>query len=352
MMPERFASQLLVGPPARDAVTVVERLLAVQAQDPRGARLAVRARSAGLTAADIDRALTVDRSLVVSWLNRGTLHLVRPEDHGWLQVLTAPTQVTGNLRRLAQEGVTPDQAERAVAVIGRALDRHGPLVRKELGRHLERAGLPTQGQALVHELLRASLQGLIVRGPMIDREQAFVLVRDWIGEPAPVDRDQACAELARRFLRGHGPAGDRDLARWSGLPLRDARAGLRSIGAELRTDPDGLVSLKGRRARTRVPAPRLLGPFDPVLLGWCSRTPILGAHSHLVTVNGIFRAFALVGGRAVATWSLPGATVELEPLDALSDADRVALEVEAADVVRFLGRTADGPPLTVVDRPR
>ena len=48
-------------------------LLAVQAQDPRGARLAIRARTTGLTAADIDRRSTT-AALVISWLNRGTLH--------------------------------------------------------------------------------------------------------------------------------------------------------------------------------------------------------------------------------------------------------------------------------------
>lgn len=72
----RLAAQQLTGPPAASPEEVVGRLLAVQAQDPRGARLAVRSRSAELLAADVDEALTTRRSLVVSWLNRGTLHLV------------------------------------------------------------------------------------------------------------------------------------------------------------------------------------------------------------------------------------------------------------------------------------
>ena len=65
----------------------------MQGQDPRGARLAVRARTTGLTAADVDRALT-DRSLLITWLNRGTLHLVRSEDYPWLLALTAPPHFT------------------------------------------------------------------------------------------------------------------------------------------------------------------------------------------------------------------------------------------------------------------
>src|SRR5690242_20184234 len=111
MIRERLTAQLLAGPPARDPVGVAERLLAVQAQDPRGARLAIRARTKGLSAADVDRALTEDRSLVVTWLNRGTLHLVRSEDYPWLQALTTPPLFTGNARRLAQEGVSPSDAE-------------------------------------------------------------------------------------------------------------------------------------------------------------------------------------------------------------------------------------------------
>jgi hypothetical protein len=42
-----------------------------------------------LSASDVDAALA-DRSLVVSWLNRGTLHLVRAEDYWWPHPLTTP----------------------------------------------------------------------------------------------------------------------------------------------------------------------------------------------------------------------------------------------------------------------
>ena len=97
---ERCAAQLLCGDPAGSAEEVVRRLLAIQAQDPRGARLAVRARSAGLSASDVDAALA-RRSLVVTWLNRGTLHLVSAEDYWWLHPLTNPQLRAGNSRRLA-----------------------------------------------------------------------------------------------------------------------------------------------------------------------------------------------------------------------------------------------------------
>jgi hypothetical protein len=211
----RLSAQLLSGPPARRAEEVAERLLAIQGQDPRGARLAVRARSQGVTAADVDRALTEERSLVISWLNRGTLHLVRSEDHPLLHALTTPQLVTQSRRRLAQEGVPPGDAERAIAEVERALAADGPLTRDDLRARIDAIGVRTERQALVHILFAATLTGLIVRGPMVNGKHAFVLVRDWLPKPKPIARDAALAELARRYLAGHGPATDRDLARWA-----------------------------------------------------------------------------------------------------------------------------------------
>jgi uncharacterized protein YcaQ len=308
----------------------------VQGQDPRGARLAVRARTEGLSAADVDRALSEERSLLITWLNRGTLHLVRSEDYPWLQALTTPPLLTGNARRLAEEGVSAGQADRGVETIERALAEEGPLDRLELRARLDAAGVPTKGQALVHLLMLTCLRGIAVRGPVSGKQHAYALVADWLGPQPEVDREAALAELARRYLAGHGPAGDRDLARWAGLPLRDARAGLEAIAAELDQRREGLVALAKAPPAAELPPPRLLGPFDPVLLGWTSRDDVLGPHGHLVTVNGIFKAFAMVEGRAAATWKLTKGKVAIEPLGRISKVARAALDADAADVERFM----------------
>lgn len=337
VLAERFFAQGLTRPLARDPAMVAKRLLAVQGQDPRGARLAVRARADGLTAAAVDRALSDERSLVITWLNRGTLHLVRSEDYPWLQALTTPPLLTSCARRLRQEGVAPEEGERAMARIELALADEGPLTRLELKDRLRSADVATEGQALIHLLFLAAVRGVVVRGPMIGNQHAYVLVRDWLGEQRPVEWGAALAELARRYLVGHAPASDRDLARWAGLPLRDARAGLKAIAAELQEVDGGLVRLRKRRPQTtEIPPPRLLGAFDPVLLGWTSREAIIGSHTSLVTRNGIFHPFALVGGRAVARWRWLKGEVVLEPFEKVPKEAGEALAAEAADVRRFL----------------
>ena len=314
--------------------------MAVQAQDARGFRLAVRARTDGLVADDVDRALTVDRSVVVSTLNRGTLHLVRAEDHGWLHALTTPPLAAGSARRLAQEGVPPDAAERGITAVVAALAADGPLGRTALRPRVAAAGVRVEGQALVHVLFAATLRGLIVRGPVVDGEHAFVLVRDWLGalgEPWAGDRDDALIRLAERYLAEHAPAGERDLARWSGLPLRDVRRGLQGLGPRLRESGDGLLELGDRPPAVAAAPPRLLGAFDPLLLGWADRTWVLADHVELVTVNGIFRPFALIDGRAAGTWAMPGGRVTLSPFEPLDAGVEARLRVDGADIARFLG---------------
>jgi hypothetical protein len=131
------------------------------------------------------------------------------------------------------------------------------------------------------------------------------------------DRAEALAELALRYFTGHGPASVRDLARWGGLTLGDARAGLASIRPELAAlevdgveylmapeTPDLLASF--RRAACGV---FLLPGFDEFLLGYGDRSAVLYpefADRIVPGGNGMFRPTVVVGGRVVGTWARTG----------------------------------------------
>jgi hypothetical protein len=335
----RLRAQLLVPPGARKPEEVVGRLLAVQAQDSRAFRLAVRARSHGTSAGDVDAALS-GRRLVVSWLVRGTLHLVRSDDYWWLHSLTAPRMAAGNTRRLAQLGLDEAATRRGVEAVLEAV-AEGPKTRAQLRSAVDAVGVPTAGQCLVHLLFAASLHRHLVRGPVIDGEQCFVAADDWLGRRVPPDRDGCLAMLARRYLAGHGPATPTDLAAFAGITLTDARRGFDLVEAETR--PEGHLRVLADHHLSEsgpLPPPRLLGMFDPVLHGWADRSFVTGDHTRVVTTNGMFHATALVHGRVVGTWTLPGGVVTLTPFRALSTAELTALEAEAVDVLRYLALPA------------
>ena len=171
-------------------------MLAVQAQDPRGASLNIRARTSGVAAADVDAGLSERRTLLITWLNRGTLHLVQAEDYWWLQPLTTPQLAAGVARRLAQEGASAVQAERGLDVIAEQVSTLDPWTRSELRTALDEAGVPTAGQALVHILATASLRGDLVRGPMRGAEHCFVSAEAWLMHPV-IPRFSSSSVLAR-----------------------------------------------------------------------------------------------------------------------------------------------------------
>ena len=188
-----------------------------------------------------------------------------------------------------------------------------------------------------HLLGLAAGRGAIVLGPIVDGAHAFARASDWLGHPpdrrrtaTPRSPSSRAATWPRTARRARG-----DLAAWSGLGLRDARAGLAAIAGELEEHGE-LVDLAGRAAPGALP-PRLLPAFDPYLLGWRDRGFAVAAE-HARTVHpggGMVRATAIADGRAVATWTMPGGAVKLDPFAPLDAALESALSDESSRVAAF-----------------
>lgn len=334
----RVAAQLLHRP--RMAVPdVVARLLAVQAQDIGAAPLALRARVRGLTP-DRVAAARSDGSIVRAWGPRGTLHLMTPDDLAWLLTLLGPGWTNQAMRRLAQEHVT-GTAERLIRLTERALAGQGPLSKQALGDRLGSLGVQARGQGIVYLAFLAASRGKVLLGPDQSNRPTYVHTADWLGRDltAERDRDKVLAELARRYLRAHTPAAPEDLATWSGLPLRDARAAWALIGDELTEivhDDSPLWRPRRGAARTAVGAVVLVPAFDEYLLGWRDRSLTLSpAHAKRIAPGGGIIHPAVIGdGRVVGTWRVSrqsNVTTDLfEPFDG------EALRTEVDDVVRFM----------------
>jgi hypothetical protein len=308
----------------RDAAALVRAIGAVQAQEPSAAALSIRARTTGVDRDAVRRAIEEDRGIVRIWAMRGTLHLVPAEDAAWLNELFAPMALRDTHRRLGQLGVPEADRPRAQDAIRTALGEHAPLTRVELMEHVARAGVETGGQAAAHLPRLAALEGDVVLGPQRAGKPTYVLRDDWLGRDLPrLPRERALAELGRRYLRAYGPATPEDLAAWSGLPLRDARAAWPEAGSDAEDEarpPDP-------------PVVRLLPAFDTYLLGYRSRE-LAVPHEHEREVwpgGGIVRATVVANGLVIGTWRRSGrVSVELFP-EASVDAAPLAAEVAAVE---------------------
>jgi hypothetical protein len=335
---ERLRAQRLAPSDAAAApVEIVRHMIGLQAQVPSAAALAVRVRTSGLRAGDVQRDAAPGGPLVRTWLMRGTLHLAAADDLGWLLGILAPAVLRASRRRYAELGLDSGTLARAIDVLGRPLEQ-SPASRAELFAELAARGIDPAGQRGIHLVRHAALNGVLVCGPDQGHEQT------WIRREAPAtqlvdDREEALAILARRYHSAYGPAGSRDLAAWSGLPITEAQRAWRLAG-DLPGEANG--------PRGGPSTVRLLPHFDPYLLGYAGRDhAVPPRHRRRVWTGGGYVLPTVVrDGQAVATWKSEvrgrrlAVTVTPFTDDPVQGTIAAGVDAEVADLGRFLDREA------------
>jgi hypothetical protein len=250
---------------------------------------------------------------------RGTLHVAAAEDIGWMLELMAPRVVRSTAARRAQLGITPGDIDLARDATVAALGGGRALARQALLSAIAASGVVIDGQRAYHFLGYLAQTGTLVLGPIAGGQQCFALLAEWVREPRRLERDEALGELAGRYFRSHGPATERDLARWSGLPLGDVRRGVAVHGDGLaRLELDGTAyhlapeildadpaAITAAAPTPPVPDVRLLPGFDEYLLGYGDRSASLAPeHAQAVVPgsNGMFLPTIVLDGEVVGTW--------------------------------------------------
>lgn len=310
----RLVAQRLVGPPLGSPRDAVGHLAAVQAQDEAGALVSVALRCAG--SRDDVRAAFDAGDLARTWPMRGTLHTVVADDLPWMVELMTPRPRAAAAKRRPQLGLGEDDVVRARGLAEAALAGTA-LTRAELLAVWDEAGLAPSGGRGYHLIAELAQRGVLCLGPYRGSDQAFVLVADHVRRPRRLDREEALAEVALRFFRGHGPATVADLVRWTFLTATDARAGLAAVrdrlasvtvdGTEHLLAPETLAAYPGLRDAAREVL--LLPGFDEIVLGYADRSmTVAPAFADRVVPggNGVFRPTMIADGRAVGVWRTAG----------------------------------------------
>lgn len=330
---QRLRSQLLARNPAATAEEVVAHFGAVQAQDYLGALWAVGLRMRAAVESDVERALD-ERRIIRCWPMRGTLHFVAAADARWMLELLAPRVLARNRARLQREfGLDARTLRRSRTLIERALQREHALTRAEIYAVLENAGISTKASRGLHILYVLAHEHLICFGSRRGKQPTFVLLDEWLPAAKPKPREDALAELARRYFTGHGPATAADFAWWSGLTLKEVGEGMALAGMENQSFP----------STRSAPGVHLLPPFDEYTVAYKDRGAIIDpAFARRVNAGGgILNAVVVVNGIVAGTWkrSLRGDAVDIAvaPFREWTAEERRALEKAGARYGKFLG---------------
>jgi hypothetical protein len=279
----------------------------VQGQDYAGAKWSLGLRLLECSAAQIEQAIAT-QSILRSWILRGTLHFVAPADIGWMLALVAPRIISGNARRYRELELDQATLARSTTLLVKTLQDGQQLTRTELFAMLEQNGISTQGQRGVYLLQRASLEGLIGQSVMRGSVSTFLALEGVLPAKRDLSRDEALAELARRYFTSRGPATLADFVWWSGLSSAEARAGLEAARSALLEEKIGgqiyWLAPSKANAGADLPTGYLLPGFDEYFLSYKDRSASLDAQHvrKITTGGGMFRSTLVIDGQVVGVW--------------------------------------------------
>jgi len=337
-----LARQLLLQREPVSVVDAVRRIVAVQAQEPASAYVALWNRVAGFDPSDLDAAFAA-HSVVKATLMRITLHAVDVDDYPVFHEAMLPVLRAARLhdRRFAASGLSVADADALVP-------------------HLAEFASQPRSKAEVEDLLANRLGTVPDRGvwwalrtyaPLVhaptDAPWSFGRSPSYLAAPTTThrpDRDRCLQQLIRRYLEGFGPASAEDFAQFALQKRPLTREALRAMGDTLvvTEDEDGieLFDVPGALVPPEdTPAPpRLMAMWDSILLAYADRSRIIPVeYRKLVTRrNGDVLPTLLVDGYVAGVWRFVDDGIEALAFHRLPDDAWDGLATEAAGLLGLL----------------
>lgn len=322
---------------------VVRWFGAVQGQDYLGALWAIGLRTKNANEESIEKAIA-DKTIIRTWPMRRTLHFVAAEDIRWILELMIPRVIAAGVGRLRQFELDDKTFAQSKKLFVRALQGGKHLSRNAMYKVLEAGRISTGGQRGLHILSQLAQEGFICFGARDGKQQTFALLDEWVPAAKKMERDEALAELARRYFTSHGPATLQDFVWWSGLTVGEAKAGLEMAKSHLVQEP-----IEGKtywlassiyRAKWSPTTAYLLPFYDEYTVAYKDRSAALDPLYAKEAGNGIFSPPIVINGQIAGTWNraLKKDKVVITPnlFVSLSKAETRALATAATRYGEFL----------------
>lgn len=198
---------------------------AMQAQDYAGAKWGLGQRVENATDSSIEKAFT-EGEILRTHVMRPTWHFVTPMDIRWMLELSSPRVSKVLLHYDKHLGVDEDVLKRSYAIFEKVLQGKNTLTRTELATELHKKNIKVKGQALGHIVEHAELDGIICSGPRKGKQFTYMLLEERAAKAKKLPRDEALAELTKRYFQSHGPATVKDFVWWSGMTMNDVKKGI------------------------------------------------------------------------------------------------------------------------------
>jgi hypothetical protein len=341
----RLSNQRLTGTPFRSPLDGVSWLGAIQAQDYHMAKWALGMRVKNATDETIENAFN-DGVFLRTHVMRPTWHFVSPLDIRWMLALTAPRVKT--LMGHYNKKLELDDAifSKTNTAIVKTLEKHTYHTRQELKKMLAELGIHTDVQRLAHILMQAELDGLICSGPRQGKQFTYALLSKRAPHAKTLSREASLYELARIYVRSHGPIQLKDFSWWSGLSVKDATEALSLVKNKVETEAiDGKQFWFINQENSSAVSPKafLLSIYDEYTIAYKDRSALGGDRyvERLIQMGNALTAVIVLDGKIIGTWKrmlgVKTVAISLSLFKKLTLSEKKLLEDAAARYGQFVG---------------
>jgi hypothetical protein len=229
----RLVNQQIVKTKFTKAQQIVKWLAAMQAQDFTMAKWAIGLRLPGLTESDIDNSFN-EAIILRTHILRPTWHFITPHDIRWMLKISAPRVHAFNSFMYRSLELDKKILTRACGIITKSLIGKNFKNRNELKEVLKLSKISGNTLRYAYIIMYAELEGLITSGPRIGKQFTYALLDERASESIKLDYEESIAELTRRYFTSRGPASIKDFIWWSGLTVKDAKAGIEVLSSDFK----------------------------------------------------------------------------------------------------------------------
>ncbi|HEV7454184.1 MAG TPA: winged helix DNA-binding domain-containing protein [Candidatus Saccharimonadales bacterium] len=340
----RMHAQRLLGDKFKSPAEAVRTLVAIQSQDHPGAKWGLGQRIQGATDQSIQKDFD-DGKILRTHVLRPTWHYVHPADIRWLLMLTAGRVQAMSASRNRQLGLDSTVFKQSESMMAKLLRRNNYMTRTEIAAELEKAGIDTSNQRMVHLLMNAELESLICSGPMKGKQQSYALLEERVPHAPELSREAALAKLVFGYFSTRGPATVKDFSWWSGLSVTEAKAGLVAVAKKLVNE--GELWFAPGEPGPLPPSPHvyLLPNYDELGIGYADRSALFDdsrlRHLPPNRSSSVMNHLVVVDTHGEGMWRRTAATkgvlLKTEMFEPLTPVQRQALRTAAGQYGAFLG---------------
>lgn len=299
---ERLSNQGLTKPLFKKPEDVVKSLGAVQAQDYQGAKWALHLRLHNSSDETLEKALN-DGKILRTHVMRPTWHFVTPQDIRWMLELTSPRVNMFNAYYYRRAGFDERIFTKSKPIIEKALQGNNYLTRIELQKILAKTGFTNKDNLLSHLLGHAELNGFICSGPRKGKHFTYALFQERVPKTKVLTREQALAEIVRRYFTSHGPAQLKDFSWWSGLTITDAKKGIAMVREVKNVEIQGKTYYFTKLNNTEIPSEVYLIPnYDEYYISYKDRAQYFDIMPKQTLGNALFSHAIVSQGKIVGMW--------------------------------------------------